>query len=98
LISKDFHLLSAPPRDMKRDMEKPDVVEKCDQRAPVLKRDRPHIPLPVKFRLVKDRAAFKAELLRWADIADLKRILVSHGSTIETNPRGVLRRLADSLG
>lgn len=60
--------------------------------------DRPHIPLPVKFRLIKDRAAFKAQLLRWADIADLKQILVSHGSTIETNPRGVLRRLADSLG
>jgi hypothetical protein len=60
--------------------------------------DTPHVPLPVKFKLVKDRSAFKAQLLRWADIADLRRILVSHGSTIETDPHGTLRTLADSLG
>lgn len=59
--------------------------------------ERPHIPLPCKFKLIKDRSAFKAQLLRWADIADLRRILVSHGSTIETDPPGTLRRLADSL-
>jgi len=57
----------------------------------------PHVPLPVKFKLIKDRSAFKAQLLRWADIADLRRILVSHGSTIETDPHGALRTLADSL-
>jgi hypothetical protein len=59
--------------------------------------DRPHIPLPCKFKLVKDRSAFKAQLLRWADIADLRRIMVSHGSTIETDPHGTLRTLAASL-
>jgi len=59
--------------------------------------ERPHIPLPCKFKLVKDRSALKAQLLRWADIPDLRRILVSHGSTIETDPPATLRRLAHSL-
>jgi hypothetical protein len=37
------------------------------------------------------------QLLRWADIDSLKRILVSHGSPIVEGPRQTLRELAHSL-
>ena len=57
----------------------------------------PHIPLPVKWTLIDDRAALSAQLLQWAELQTLKRILVSHGETIEYQPAEVLRGLADSL-
>ena len=56
-----------------------------------------HVPLPVKITMVNDKAALAAQLRQWADLLSLKRILVSHGSTIEDDPRGVLRNLAASL-
>jgi hypothetical protein len=56
-----------------------------------------HIPAPVKMMLVKDKQALRAQLLRWAEIDSLKRIVVSHGSPIEDDPARVLRELADSL-
>lgn len=58
---------------------------------------RPQIPRPVKWTLVKDKSALRAQLLQWADNASLKRILVSHGDPIEANPRETLRELAGSL-
>jgi hypothetical protein len=58
--------------------------------------EKPHIPVPVKMTMVSDKAAFAAQLRRWAEMP-LKRVLVSHGSTIEHDPRGVLRELAASL-
>jgi hypothetical protein len=58
--------------------------------------DEPHIPLPVKFVMLKDKAAFAEQLRRWAELP-LKRVVVSHGMTIEQNASGALRKLAASL-
>jgi hypothetical protein len=55
------------------------------------------IPRVVKMALIKDPNALRAQLLQWAEIESLKRILVSHGAPIEENPHGTLRELARSL-
>jgi hypothetical protein len=55
------------------------------------------IPKVVKMVLIKDNIALRDQLLRWADIESLKRILVSHGSPIVEGPRQTLRELAHSL-
>ena len=55
------------------------------------------IPRVVKLALVKDANALRGELLRWAELDSLRRILVSHGEPIEGNPQQTLRNLADSL-
>ncbi|HKA45338.1 MAG TPA: hypothetical protein VKF40_25350 [Burkholderiales bacterium] len=55
------------------------------------------IPKVVKMAMIEDTKALRAQLLQWAGIESLKRILVSHGSPIEDNPRGTLRDLAGSL-
>jgi hypothetical protein len=47
--------------------------------------------------LVKDKAALRAQLERWANMESLKRIVLSHGATIESDPRGTLRRIAATL-
>ncbi|MGH6737610.1 MAG: hypothetical protein ACREYB_12450 [Casimicrobiaceae bacterium] len=57
----------------------------------------PRIPNVVKLVLIKDASALRAQLLRWAEIKSLKRILVSHGDPIEMNPQHSLRRLAGAL-
>lgn len=59
--------------------------------------DRPQVPRPMKWKMIKDRSALAAQFLRWAAIPDLNRILVSHGSVIDRDPGGVPRRLAESL-
>ena len=59
--------------------------------------DAPHVPVPVRLAMIKDKAALAAQLRDWAALPALKRILVSHGSTIEQDPAGALRTLADSL-
>jgi hypothetical protein len=58
----------------------------------------PHVPLPVKFALVKDKAEVAKQLRHWAELPKLKRVLVSHGAPIEDDPGGALRKLAMSLG
>jgi hypothetical protein len=60
--------------------------------------EEPHIPAPTRMMIIEDREALRMQLLRWAEIPRLKRILVSHGSPIERTPRHVLRQLAVSLG
>jgi hypothetical protein len=55
------------------------------------------IPRVVKRNLVYDASALRTQLLQWADMHSLKRILVSHGEPIETNPQQTLRDLAGSL-
>lgn len=55
------------------------------------------IPRVVKMAMIEDTKALRAQLLQWAEIESLKRILVSHGSPIEENPRQTLRDLASSL-
>ena len=59
--------------------------------------DKPRVPFPIKVAMIGNKAALAAQLRRWADLPSLKRILVSHGSTIEDDPRGALRELAVSL-
>ncbi|HEY3177707.1 MAG TPA: hypothetical protein VGL25_02370 [Casimicrobiaceae bacterium] len=55
------------------------------------------IPRVVKWNLVDDANALRAQLLQWAGMDSLKRIVVSHGEAIETNPQQTLRELAGSL-
>jgi len=59
--------------------------------------DEPHIPRPVKLMMVDDKAALRQQLLQWAGIDTLKRILVSHGVPIEDRPQQTLRELAATL-
>jgi hypothetical protein len=58
---------------------------------------RAQIPRVVKMALIKDPDALRAQLLQWAEIESLKRILVSHGSPIDESPHETLRELARSL-
>jgi hypothetical protein len=60
--------------------------------------DEPHIPLPVKLAMLIDKGAFAAQLRRWAELPSLKRIMVSHGVTIDQNAPAALHKLAASLG
>jgi len=50
----------------------------------------------VKSALVDDEKALRDQLLQWAAIESLERILVSHGSPIEGDPR-LLRDVAGTL-
>jgi len=55
------------------------------------------IPRVVKMAMIEDTNALRAQLLQWAEIDSLERILVAHGSPIEGNARQTLRDLASSL-
>ena len=55
------------------------------------------IPRVVKLALVRDANALRGQLSRWGEMQSLKRIVVSHGDPIETNPQQTLRDLAGSL-
>ncbi len=55
------------------------------------------IPRVVKRELIEDTMALRDQLLRWANIRSLRRILVSHGSPIEENPQQTLLALAETL-
>jgi hypothetical protein len=56
----------------------------------------PAIPRTVR-RFIKDPKAMARQMREWAEIDDLKMIIVSHGEPITDDPAGVLRRLADGL-
>jgi hypothetical protein len=60
--------------------------------------DDAQIPKPVRLTMVKDKKALREQLLQWTRLESLKRILVSHGEPIESNPRQTLSDLANSLG
>jgi hypothetical protein len=51
----------------------------------------------VKLAMIEDAGALRRQLLQWADLDSLKRVLVSHGLPIEADARGTLRDLAASL-
>jgi hypothetical protein len=55
------------------------------------------IPAVVKMAVIEDKKALRTQLLQWAGIESLVRILVAHGSPIVDSPRQVLRELAESL-
>jgi len=59
--------------------------------------DEPHVPRPIALMLVDDKAALKRQLLEWAGIETLRRIIVSHGDPITSDPQQALRDLAASL-
>ena len=59
--------------------------------------DEPQVPRPVKWSMIEDPIALRAQFLKWAALPDLKRILVSHGEPIDDEPAEVLRDLAHSL-
>ena len=59
--------------------------------------EKPQVPRVVKKKIVEDERALGAQLEEWANIDSLSRIVVSHGDLIESNPRGALRELAQSL-
>jgi len=59
--------------------------------------DKPRVPLVIKVAMIHDKTALAVQMRRWAELPALKRILVSHGSAIEDDPRGALRELAVSL-
>ena len=72
-----------------------------------------HVDTPLLFRLMGfrgartpplfkllylvDKAALRAQFLRWAATPGLCRIVPSHGPVIEEDPSGVLARAAASL-
>lgn len=57
----------------------------------------PHLPGIIETRTVKDRDALRNQLLRWAALPDLNRILVSHGGVLTKDPRALLKQMADQL-
>jgi hypothetical protein len=57
----------------------------------------PQIPNIIKLRAIKDKPALRQQLERWAQIGDLKRIVVSHGELVENNAGAVLNELAREL-
>ena len=59
--------------------------------------DEPHVPAPVKLLLGKHKGEVAQLFRRWAERADLRRIVVSHGDTIDSDPNGALRALAASI-
>jgi len=59
--------------------------------------DEANVPGPVKLTLGKHKSEVAQQFRRWAEREDLRRIVVSHGDTIDSDPRGVLRKLAASL-
>ena len=59
--------------------------------------NEPRIPAVVELREIKDKAALRGQLERWARIHDLNRIIVSHGEIVTRDPAGVLDRLAETL-
>jgi hypothetical protein len=51
-----------------------------------------------KLVMIKDRRAAVDHLLRLADTPDLRRVIVSHGAMESTDPAGMLRAAAASIG
>jgi len=59
--------------------------------------DSPHIPPIVKMRQVGDADALRTQLIRWASLPNLRRVVVSHGDIIADDAAPVLRRIAGEL-
>ena len=57
----------------------------------------PQMAREVRWLFVKDRAALAAQLRRWAQIENLRRLIVSHGEIIGDQPRETLRDIALTL-
>jgi hypothetical protein len=57
----------------------------------------PEMPWVGEKLYVKDKPALAAALRSWAAEPELRRIIVSHGDVIESEPRLTLERIADEL-
>lgn len=55
------------------------------------------VPRFARWLLIKDKGAFKAHLLRLAQLDGLKRIVVSHGDVIQDSPRTVLEGIGAAV-
>ena len=58
--------------------------------------ETPHVPAPVKLAIGKGKVDLAAQLRTWAALP-LKRIIVSHGETIDDDPKAALLALAATL-
>lgn len=58
---------------------------------------RPQVPRAFKARAIDDAGLVARQFREWADLPQLQRIIMSHGTIIDTAPAEVLRRLADTL-
>lgn len=59
--------------------------------------DEPHMPPIIKKLAVDDEQALSAQLEAWAELPQLKRVIVSHGPIITDEPRAMLKRIAHEL-
>jgi hypothetical protein len=59
--------------------------------------DAPHLPAPVRMRLVKDKDALREQFKSWSGLPNLKRVIMSHGTIIADDPAHVLGRIAEEL-
>ncbi len=59
--------------------------------------DEPHIPPIVKLREVKQPEVLRAQLERWSQLPNLRRVVISHGPIIEHDATEVLGRIAAKL-
>ncbi|HEY0630099.1 MAG TPA: hypothetical protein VGD23_12300 [Sphingomicrobium sp.] len=57
----------------------------------------PRIPRVARSMFIKDPAALASQLRDWAELAELRRIIPSHGDIIDRDPAAVLLHLAQSL-
>jgi hypothetical protein len=57
---------------------------------------RPAVPRLIRWMLVKDRARLTTQLEQLADLPELRRVIVSHGSVL-TNPREEMRAALSTL-
>lgn len=55
------------------------------------------VPLIERLIMIKDRGALARQFRAWAELPDLKRIIVSHGEPIARRPSAELERLAAGL-
>jgi hypothetical protein len=59
--------------------------------------DKPTVPRVERALMVESRARLGQQFLDWAAMPDLRRIVMSHGEPIESDPAAVLRDLAGTL-
>jgi hypothetical protein len=59
--------------------------------------DRPKLPAPVRWRVLRDRRALQAQLDGLARTPGLARIVPSHGPIVDRDPADALREIASSL-
>ena len=59
--------------------------------------DSPVVPTVERVLMVENKAQLRQQLLEWAAIPDLRRIIMSHGKPIEHHAAQALRDLADTL-